>query len=181
VIGPVWEHRPQTAPIELEEGAQVPIASVLHGLMVVMSPDCDLIWDFKVRFLGEDAPIALEPAEPDVEHQASGMPHVLACDAFLGEDIRHRVPEGSKGWSRVGKNQDERYHHLPSSPFADAEEIVLPDLFLDFKKSLAFPTSFLYEGLRTGDVRRTARVPPIYLHDLVHRFYGFLSRVAVPS
>ena len=57
----------------------------------------------------------------------------------------------------------------------------LPDLFLDFKKALALPTALLYQVAQEGTVERVAIVPPIYLHDLIHRFYNFLSRVAVPD
>jgi hypothetical protein len=30
-------------------------------------------------------------------------------------------------------------------------------------------------------VQRVAIMPPIYMHDLMHRFYGFLSRVGLPD
>lgn len=57
----------------------------------------------------------------------------------------------------------------------------LPELVLDFKKPLTLSTAMVYEGLRLRKVRRFGVVPPVYLHDLIQRFYGFLSRVALPD
>ena len=54
-------------------------------------------------------------------------------------------------------------------------------LFLDFKKSMTLPASNLYEGIRNGELRRGAVIPPIYVHDLVQRFYSFMSRVGLPD
>jgi hypothetical protein len=56
----------------------------------------------------------------------------------------------------------------------------VPEIYLDFKKALALPTRQVYEGLRVKGIPRLAVVPPIFLHDALHRFYGYLSRVAVP-
>ena len=79
------------------------------------------------------------------------------------------------------QNQDERYHHLGSSAVVGSPEKELPDFYLDFKKSLTLPTHWLYQGLESSLVARLAVMPPIYLQDLMHRFYSFLGRVGVPD
>ena len=53
--------------------------------------------------------------------------------------------------------------------------------YLDFKKVTALPTNALYEGVLSGKTERVALIPEYYIHDLIHRFYGFLSRVALPT
>jgi hypothetical protein len=86
-----------------------------------------------------------------------------------------------KPFRRIKQNQDERYHHFPEAPIGERDGGAgFPNLYLDFKKTLALPTLQLYEGIRDGGVTRRAVVPPIFLHDLVHRFFGYLSRVALP-
>jgi hypothetical protein len=50
---------------------------------------------------------------------------------------------------------------------------------MDFRKVLAVPTGFLYEGIRGGGVQRLAVVPAFHIHDIVHRYHGYHSRVAL--
>jgi hypothetical protein len=107
--------------------------------------------------------------------------HVILCDVYELSKIRNLVPPGKDIWKRIEQNQDERYHHLKPAQVEDMPVSQLPDLYLDFKKVFGIATETLYEGLRIGTIRRVALVPPIYIHDLIHRFYGFLSRVALPE
>lgn len=179
LIGPLWEHRSLLPPTELDEGHEVPTASVRHELAVVMTPDCDLLWDFAARFKSEDAQTALDPEDPAIETAAVAVPHVLLCEAYAEEDARGRVAE-SRLWKLLQQNRDERYHHYAESEVGDTGERIA-DVYIDFKKILAVPTTQLYAGVRSGEVARRARVPPVYRHDLIHRFYGYLSRVAVPA
>ena len=146
--------------------------------MIVLTADCDLLQDFKARFAG-DKPQDQCPPESFESHPASLL-DVLLCDVYEEAQIRGRI-QGSDIWRRVKQNQDERYHCFASADVGDPTRRRLPDLYLDFKKALTLPTDSLYEGLRNKGVERVAVVPPIYLHDLMHRFYGFLSRVGVPD
>jgi hypothetical protein len=57
----------------------------------------------------------------------------------------------------------------------------MPELYIDFKRVFGVFTAELYDGITNGGVIRKAVVPSIYLHDLMHRFFGFLSRVGVPD
>ncbi len=53
----------------------------------------------------------------------------------------------------------------------------LPELFLDFKKCIGIAPESLYESIAANHIARIARVPPVFIQDLTHRLYGFLSRV----
>jgi hypothetical protein len=183
ILGSLWEHRPLLPPTEAAENLQIRVKSLRHELMVVMSPDCDLIWDFRARFVDDPAREALEPEADDVDTKAAAMPHVLLCEAYDAAEVKARVSE-SRLWKNIQQNRDERYHHFDPAPIADprtgdaAGEV--GDVFFDFKKPLAIATTFVYEGLRGGQLKRLARVPPPYRYDLMQRFYSFQSRVAVP-
>ena len=103
------------------------------------------------------------------------------CDLYREEQIRGRVGGGDI-WKRVRKNQDERYHKLPEAPYRDGASFGnIPDLYMDFKKTFALPTEQLCQAIASNGVRRIALVPHTYIHDLMHRFYGFLARVGVPD
>jgi hypothetical protein len=154
--------------------------------MIVMTAVCDLEWDYKARFADETAEQhgtagVVEhdrPAEPD--NDPGLVPHVLLCELYEKGNIRVLI-KGHELWRRIQQNQDERYHRFGQASIGDPSAAELPELFLDFRKTLSLPTQAIYDGLDKGGVRRIAVVPPVYIHDLMHRFYGFLSRVGVPD
>lgn len=178
ILGDIWIHRPLYPPVENTEGSSFEVHSDYHSLMVVMSPDCDLEQDFFVRF---PDPHAQEQYQPVIEDESPPaiIPHVLLGDLYEESEIKSRIP-GSDVWRRIRQNQDERYHCLPAASIDNPLQSELPALYLDFKKSLSLPTRNLYDGLRVKKVQRIALIPPIYVHQLIHRFYGFLSRVGLP-
>jgi len=178
ILGPLWEHRPLTPPTKLEPGAEVPVQPVEHAVMVVLTPDCDLLWDFNARFVDEEARVALGPESEAIATANAAVPHVLLCDAYDGVVVRSRFD--AKLFKLASQNRDERYHYFPEAAVGDSGE-TLPEMFLDFKKPLAIPTNLLYEGLRIGGVRRLGWLPLVYRHDLIHRFFSFQSRIATPG
>jgi hypothetical protein len=155
--------------------------------MIVMTAVCDLERDHEARFAEEasedqGAAAAVDDAERVVdESDPRIVPHVLLCEGYQRDQIRPRFTGMTHIWERIRQNQDERYHRFGQASIGHPSAAELPELFLDFKKTLSLPTQALYEGLDKGGVRRVAVVPPVYLHDLMHRFYGFLSRVGVPD
>lgn len=177
ILGDIWEHVPQYPPIESQPGQSFSIDSVHYEFVVIMSPDCDLEWDFNSRFPDQQSRESLSQA--DISHLPVSVSHIFLAKVYQRDKIRPSVP-GKDIWKRIEQNQDERYHHFKEAP-VDESTIVLPDLYIDFKKALAIPTKSLYEGLRVKGVKRMALIPNIYLHDLMHRYYGFLSRIGVPE
>lgn len=149
---------------------------VQHDVVVVMSQDCDLEQDCDVRFPADREPA---PAE-EVELGVNTLVQVLLCDAYPEAEIQAKFDNfGSRDWRRVRQNQNERYHHFEAAAIGTAGENMIEALYLDFRKHFTVPTGFLYDRIAAGDVKRRAIVPAIYSHDLMHRFYGFQSRVAI--
>jgi hypothetical protein len=180
LLARIWEHRANIPPTEQSEGATFGITSLLHDFMVVMSPDCDLEWDFFLRFPDSKRAVSYDPV-PNIESAGKYLPHVLLCDAYPDDVLRATQDMNKRLWRNILSNQDQRFHHLPSGAVGSARVTPLPELVLDFKKPLTIPTSMVYEGVRLYRVRRLGVIPPVYLHDLVQRFFGFLSRVALPD
>ena len=149
---------------------------VQHDVVVVMSQDCDLEQDCDVRFPADREPA---PAE-EVELGVNTLVQVLL--ATRTPRLRSRpssITSGSRDWRRVRQNQNERYHHFEAAAIGTAGENMIEALYLDFRKHFTVPTGFLYDPIAAGDVKRRAIVPAIHSHDLMHRFYGFQSRVAI--
>lgn len=173
IIGPVWLHRADAPAKALGQDTPVPLISSAHARMVVLHAECDLEQDFTQRDTNNG-----RPTQQAVDSRL--LPEVLLCDVFQATEIRDRTPPGSTDFRRVQQNQNERFHRLPQAAVADTGSS-LPELFLDFKCTYMEPPSSLYVAILSGDIRRLAIVPSLYLQDLMHRFFGFQSRIGLPE
>ena len=179
IVGPIWEHRSLVPPSELPSGTEVPIRSVRHELGVVMTPDCDLIWDFESRFADDAARAAFTPENPEAEKKAAAVPHVLLCEVYDEADIFDHVRESRL--RRAGQGNRDR----PGTAARPARGTGrgCRKYNLDFREPLPCAAS-LYICRRmpfSGEVNQNSlRSARVYLHNLIHRF-SLLSRVGVPA
>ena len=173
ILADVWEHRSLLPPTELQERDALPYEAVYHDAVVVLNPWCDLYYDFEAR---QDA-ASEGNADSDVPNDKE-VPYVFLCDAFEEKKIRARGVNRAV-WRGIEKNQDPRYHFLPSAPVGAEETRTLPGLCLDFKKSFAIPTDRMYEGLGVG-VSRVAVIPRVFREHLMVRYGYFMARVSLP-
>lgn len=140
----------------------------MQPFAIVISQDCDLMWDHEER----------QKPQPNIYKL---LPNILLCEVLAATDLRGRNRLDSDIWKRVVQNKDERYHFLRS---VDAlEDLVgqgLPDLAIDFKRYFTVPTDEVYAQLALDARRRTRLVSP-YLEHLCDRFAYFRQRVALPE
>lgn len=173
ILGPVWTHRIPRPAHRLPDGDTHPVESEEHPLMIVLHADCDLERDYEQR---DSSSGQLRP-----EQKPMGvLPGVILCDLFFDADIRPRLAPGREEHRRASQNQNERFHHLSPAGIEGGGE-GLPDLYLDFKRTLIEPPEAIYGAIISGGIHRVAIVPPPYLQDLTHRFFGFHSRVGLPD
>lgn len=180
VLFNVWEHRSRSAAIELEEGSDLAMESFHHPYVVVVSPECDLLHDFAARF-PDDYNFVIDGMEKRFRDNPDRylINHTLLCEAYNEATIR--TPDmRSDIFRRVKQNQDERYHHIGPAPIVGGDGSQL-DIFIDFKSIFSLPSETIYLAVRDFAGMRLAVVPPIYVHDLIHRCYAFQSRVALPD
>ena len=137
-----------------------------HPRVVVVSADCDLLKDFGNRVDGK------------VVRVAHALPHILLCDLYSSDELVPVLPTafGGKEMAKVDGNQHERYHCLPEAAVETTTTIV-PKLYLDFKKCFGLPPEHIYHSIGHGVLTRIGCIGPVFLQDLTHRLYGFLSRV----
>ena len=155
-----------------DDGAPV-VDGVVHDLVVVLTPDCDLVSDYETR---DEAGVG--PKSVDGKLRRNELPHILSCDLFIGADVKNTYGFTSKPWATVRDNRDERYHWIPTG---DIDELDLPELFLDFKRVLSLPTEHLYRSVINGSVERRGVIPAPWITRLVQRCYGFQGRVCLPD
>jgi hypothetical protein len=117
ILADVWEHRVVDPATELgDRGAQ--IASERHPLLMAVTPDCDLLWDFDVRFPDFEVQRTYTAAA-GIEIHGKYMAHVLVCDAFAEKEIRNARGMNSTTWRDVTRNKDDRYHTLRAARVGD--------------------------------------------------------------
>ena len=139
-----------------------------HPLTIVLSPDCDLEWDYQAR---KDGDVSV----------AKLMSHVLLCD-LEDESTLRGTRSGSMNnriFRIVKQNRDERYHHLQASSTESGS--THDDYYIDFKRMFALPTEYITHESEAGRVGRLGVLRPPWAQDLTHRFTYFLGRVGLPD
>lgn len=170
ILAGILEPRPDNPGAPLQPDSPVDFTWVNHPRAIVMTPDCDLLSDFASR-----------QASPEGTPSPHRLQHIHCCDLYAAAEIRENNALRSDLWRRVQRNQDERYHRLPPGKVDDGSDLEHPDLYLDFKRLFTLPTEFLYRCLEIETVQRLGVVPPIWIHDLIQRYFAFHSRIGVPD
>lgn len=138
---------------------------------VVVTQDCDLEQDYKVRFP--------EGEEPSVSTDKM-LFGVLLCGAYDAEKVRagsHREQAqkfNAKEWKAVERNQDPRYEFIGAVPGEGLSLVV------DFKDYFMVPCRLLYAQLAAGSVKRVKEMDSPYREHVLQRFAWYLMRVGLP-
>jgi len=140
---------------------------VFHPWSIVLTPDCDLDWDFKSR------------QSPGYSNNKL-VTHVLLCDLedqFALESDKRITRQ--RDFERAKTYREERYHYLPISSVESG--MATPEYFLDFKRLFSVPLDSVYESEKHGLVHRNGYLRPPWIQHLTHRFTFFLGRVGLPD
>jgi hypothetical protein len=137
-----------------------------HDYVVILTQDCDLEQDFKVRARDEE--------------NDKLIPNVLCCEVVEANRLSANI-ESSKIWKRIRQNNDERYHFLQKAdPEQDALRQGLPEMGIDFKRFFTLPTAEVYHRIAIGEAKRRSCINSPYMEHLSRRFTNYLSRIALP-
>lgn len=140
------------------------VDSIRHPFVVVLTQDCDLLWDYTSRNSGGGqalASVLLYVADPTAEVQRS-----------IDRDI----------WRRVIKNNNERYHLLENvSPECDATAEGIPSLIIDFKSFFTLSPQDIYAQCANGTASRRCRLEVPYREHLQCRAAFYFQRVTLPT
>jgi hypothetical protein len=142
-------------------------------MVVVVSADCDLHWDY-LRRRGKGGTLQKE------------LRQVLVCEVldeatleaahFQGMDSKDR----RKLLQRIRKYQEPRYHYLSGAHVGRGQNATFQEeLFVDFKLAFTVPTAEYYFQSRRSFVKRRALLVPPHVHHLTQRCYNFLGRIGV--
>ena len=150
---------------------------VKHPYAIVVTPDCDLDWDFK--------------AQQGNASRGKIIPNILLCTVMFSSDLAKRINEdrtpGKKfdtrtPWKRTIQNKEERYHFLEKIDLPlDKKGEGIRSLGIDFKEFFTMPTDFLYSSIDDGLTLRRCRLLRPYSDHLNSRFAYFQSRIGLPE
>ncbi len=148
---------------EVPEQIAIEVMPIDHHFVIVISQDCDLVQDFEARAAERES-----------------LLNLLLCDAFPEAEAHARFQNLPDRWQKLKHNQMDRYQFLQAiAPQEDMLGQGLTALVMDFKDHFTLPTAEVYERLIAGTGRRSRLLSP-YLEHMIHRFYNFQSRVALP-
>lgn len=138
----------------------------------MVTQDCDLEQDFKVRFPTQLSSDKLVPnillSNVDTAAALRGTPQSTGINSAI--------------WKRINQNKDERYHFLQAvDKSCDGCGTGLPEMGIDFKRYFTMPTDELYRRIEVGEAQRRCVLVSPYLEHFISRFMYYLSRVALPE
>jgi hypothetical protein len=145
-----------------------------HPWVLIVSPACDLYWDWVYRKKPADV-------KKDDLDQSKLLDSIQFCDLFEKDEIRQQRGLNSNLWERIRSNQDERYHRFTSSKIGDEMNGDMPELYVDFKRVFSLPTEFVYELISNSYTVRSALLSYPHLMDIIHRLFSYAGRVAIPD
>ena len=160
-------------PAEIHSEHTVKVGVKQHPLTIVLSPDCDLEWDYRSR-------------KEDANSATKLISHVLLCD--LEDEGKLRPVRKSSPLNRVissthlnwvKRNRDERFHYI--RPSGATTDFSLQDFYVDFKRLFAVQTEYLIRLTEEGQIERLGVLKPPWVQHLSHRFTFFLGRVGLPD
>jgi len=165
------EVTPATSEIEdlSNETKTVPAYQTHYPFAIVVSQDCDLVWDWDAR------------NQNQTEIGPNIITHILFCELFEKQEVRYREGMNPRLWDWIESNQHERYHHFDEAPIGESGEDSLPHLYADFKRTFSLPVDYTYWLISTDNSTRKAVLVNPYLRDFIHRLHSFLSRVPLPE
>lgn len=147
---------------------QTEVKGLIHPYAMVLTQDCDLVWDYQAR------------QEASSAHKL--LPNILFCEVMEADSFKQERAEiNSSIWQRIKTNKDERYQFLEAIPqTSDLQTNGIPDLCIDFKRYFCVAADDVYWQIANNQVSRHSQLVSPYSEHLVSRFFYFQSRIGLP-
>lgn len=143
------------------------VIKTLHAYAIILSQDCDLLWDFEAK----------------MRNERRDLNGVLVYEIESVPDIRARLPGGDI-LRRIRRHGEERYHFLgPVPQDADTLNEGLPELVIDFRRFYTLPADEIYRqcAIEGPDgAKRRCRLDIPYREHLQLRAGFYFQRIALP-
>ena len=146
-----------------------------HPYAILITQDCDLDQDFRVRKTSDVS--VTEDGRTGIDKL---LPNLLFVEVVTSNDLIKDLDKRMK--DRIKINNDARYHFLQKiEPHDDLLGEGLPELGMDFKRIFSIPTDEVYRRIEIGECKRRSVPISPYLEHLSQRFSAFIGRVGLPE
>ena len=158
----------------IEKKGVIEISKITFPFVVVLTQDCDLSQDYKVRWArnepsNHDKKLISVIVAPlyNVEHVYKGE-HLSELNMSMAEINKDKTPGKT-----LRQNQTPRYHYLefPSN-------IPIVSSVIDFKHYFTVNVEYLKKHKKKNFV---CQIGPLYREDVSQRFSSYLSRIGLPD
>jgi hypothetical protein len=147
---------------------EVETLAIRHPYAVILSQDCDLLWDFDAKSKG---------GPPELNG-------VLLYEAAPADGIRAERDIKLDLWKPIRQNKNDRYQFLEAvPPECDLSKEGIPQLLIDFKRYFTISAQEIVRqiSLRDNPARRRCCLQMPYREHLQFRAAQYLQRIVLPA
>lgn len=158
-----------------QHGDSIEISRLTFPLATVLTQDCDLEQDYRVRWSRQVTPNKDKQLFSVLVAPLYNAEHVYAGEHLNGLDPPMTMQPISKAKTpgrNLRNNETPRYHYLEFP-----EDVPIVPSVIDFKHYFSVSVEYLKMQKRTQFVCRLAE---LYREDVSHRFASFLARIGLP-
>jgi len=162
-----------------ENNGIIEVSKIEFPLIVILSQDCDLTWDYKNRYgrpkkNNQDKFMFSILCAPlyNVEHLIEGN-HLELLNQKMQIIPKYSKRDLSTQYKALINNEIPRYHYLEFP-----KRIPIVPSVIDFKHYFTVSTKALKEKKDTSFV---CKVAELFREDITLRFSNYLSRIGLPS
>ena len=158
----------------VERKGVVEISTISFPYVVILTQDCDLEQDYKVRWARKQ-----QPKNEDKRLFSAlvaplyNLEHFVAGEHLSEIGMEMRKVNGRTETRHLKNNMLPRYHYLDF----DSKAPLVPSV-VDFKHYFSVNIEYVKRDLASKFV---CRLGPLHREDLSQRFSAFLSRIALPE
>ena len=156
----------------VESGGVLEVERVLFPYVIVLTQDCDLKQDARVRRGGSAGGSRYKHLMSVLVAPLYNSEHVRTGEHLSELELASRHV-GTKEWDLVKKNQSPRYHYL-EFPVG----VRVPPVVIDFKHYFSVRVEYLE---RMWEKQHVASVAELFRERISQRFASFLCRIALPD
>jgi hypothetical protein len=156
-----------------QKGDYVEVSRIIFPLVVVLTQDCDLEQDYRVRWARPKAADQDKRLVSVLVAPLYNLDHVVAGEHLLDLQLKMRIISSGSEIGRLRSNQIARYHYLEFP-----KNVSIVPSVIDFKHYFAVSVEYLK---RLKPERFVCKIGPLYRESVSQRFSAFLSRIGLPD
>ncbi len=157
----------------IETSGQVEISKILFPHVVVLTQDCDLSQDYKVRWSRKETKDQDKKIFSVIVAPLYNSEHVFNGEHLDQLEMKMQTISKKTPGQKILINENPRYHFL-----AFPEGIPLVPSIIDFKHYFTVNVEYLKRIRKQNFV---CKIAPLYREDLSQRFASFLARIGLPD